>query len=159
MAYYDPHDIIDSGDVLITSVESLIKLPKTAVSCPPKGMSFVPPVSRRMQWDVKVGSTGNIMRLKQHKNTIGFINVVMFYNGSIVRLGHFNRKQGHTNPNKSYVPPPHHIHFPTMKFPNLDRSNHKYAFRVKCNNTLTDTLTAFCDTNNIDLTPYTRSLV
>ncbi|PVV83531.1 hypothetical protein [Dehalogenimonas alkenigignens] len=150
--YFNPLPLIAHGDEAIPSIENLIRAQKVAVTDTRRRNSFSPP--NQVQLDVKTVLSGDILRIHQSKDTIGLITVTMFHNNEVVRQGHFNRKDWHHNPSGQNIPPPHHIHFPTLKFPRIGRANrdgHSYAYQVDSDRDMTSTLKCFCINNNISL--------
>ena len=90
-----------------------------------------------------------MLRLTEWVDTAGKINIDLTDDGSILRQGHFNHS-GHHNPNGTDIPPPNHIHFPTMKLPNL-RRHPAYAYPVRANCNYIEALVRYCADTNIQI--------
>jgi hypothetical protein len=75
----------------------------------------------------------------------------------MIRKGHFNHGYHH-NPDGRDIRPPHHIHFPTVNYPALDRT-HTYAYSVQANNDYISALKRLCIDTNIDLHNATLPLI
>jgi len=156
MAYYDPSGWIDPMDSLIGEVEDRLKLDKKAQ---PKRAStfqrrarvttkaFLPPVA--LELDVAVQSTKELLRLTEWIDKAGKVYIDLIVSNDFLRKGHFN--QGwHHNPDGRDIPPPHHLHFPTIKFSNLARP-HSYAYPIQSNDNYLEALQAFCEHVNINI--------
>jgi len=156
MAYYDPSGWIDPTDSLINEVEERLKLDKKAQS---KGLStlrrrvygttkvFLPPVS--FELDVVVKGTKELLRLTEWVDKAGKVYIDLTVSNDFLRKGHFNH-DWHHNPDGRDIPPPHHIHFPTVKFNNLARP-HSYAHSVHLEDTYLEALQTFCGCVNINI--------
>ena len=148
MAYYDPSSWIGSGDQLVEAVERRIRLHKRARPRASRlGKTYSPPNS--IELSVSIGETNEMLRLTEWVDTAGKINIDLTDDGSILRQGHFNHS-GHHNPNGTDIPPPNHIHFPTMKLPNL-RRHPAYAYPVRANCNYIEALVRYCADTNIQI--------
>lgn len=151
MLYYDPSGWIDPADHLIPEVEEKLKLEKKAGPRVSRaGKSYLPPNS--MELGVLIKDTNEMLRLAEWVDKAGKVSITLSVNDEFLRQGHFNH-DWHHNPNGIDIPPPHHIHFPTKRYPNLRRSP-TYAYRVKelrqdCN--YLDALQKFCSHTNIEI--------
>jgi hypothetical protein len=147
LAYYDPTSWIDKNDSLISDVEDRVEAEKTCSKVPIK-TGFVPPNCVEMKVIVK--ETNETLCLREWQDTIGTINIVLSSLKNIIfRQGHFNNS-GHRNPNRAMLSPPHHIHFPTQKFPDLSKRP-AYAYEVSCDNDYISALTRYCEDCNIGI--------
>jgi len=156
MAYYNPSGWVDPADSIIDEVEDRLKLDKTAQ---PKRVSmsqrrargtpraFLPPVS--FELDVIIQSTKELLRLTEWIDKADKVYIDLCVSSDFLRKGHFNHGWHH-NPNGRDVPPPHHMHFPTVKFRNLNRP-HSYAYRVQSGRTYLEALQTFCEHVNINI--------
>jgi len=156
MAYYDPGGWIDPTDSLRDEVEDRLKLEKKAqpkrANMPQRiargtTKAFLPPVS--FEIDVIVQSTKELLRLTEWIDKAGKVYIDLALSNDFLRKGHFNHGWHH-NPNIRNIPPPHHIHFPTVKFRNLTRP-HSYAYRVQSGGTYLEALQTFCEHVNINI--------
>lgn len=150
MAYYNPSRWIEPTDSLILDTENILILKKLArqraISGP--GRKFLPPVF--LEFDVTISDTDEVMRMTEWVDTMGKIYIDLASDGNFLRKGHFN--QGwHHNPNGRDIPPPHHVHFPTVNYPSLNTRSKKYAYSIKTNNNYVDALLRLCDHNNIEV--------
>ena len=76
-----------------------------------------------------------------------FVNLA--HSSMFFRKGHFNQ-EGHHNPNGRDIPPPHHMHFSTAKYPNLERPP-TYAYKLTVEADYLNVLVKFCDETNIEI--------
>ena len=156
MAYYDPSGWIDPSDSLIGEVEDKLKLDKKAQ---PKGSStpqrrapgttkaFLPPVS--FELDVVIQSTRELLRLTEWIDKAGKVYIDLTVSNDFLRKGHF-KNNWHHNPDGRDISPPHHTHFPTVKFNNLTRP-HSYAYPVRSGSNYLEALVTFCEHVNISI--------
>ena len=148
MAYYNPSSWIASDDQLVDSIEHKIRLYKRArprTSRP--GKAFTPPNS--MELSVVIRETNEMLRLTEWIDPVGKISIELTDDGTILRQGHFNHGWHH-NPNGVDIPPPNHIHFPTVKHRDLTR-HPAYAYRVKSASNYIEALAKYCSHSNIDI--------
>lgn len=147
MAYYDPSTWIDATDSLVSCVEHRMMMNKRAKT--PKrragGRSFQPRGS--IELDVEIQATGEVLRLTQWMDQLDKIFVNLQSDNKVFRKGHFNQCWHH-NPNDKNVPPPHHVHFPTILYPDLTRRP-TYAHPIRARDDYLDMLQRFCDSVNI----------
>jgi hypothetical protein len=152
MGYYDPSMWIGANDRLLADVEGRMQSDKRARSGRSgSGKSFLPPSS--LQLDIIVTETEEVLRLTERLDKLGRVRINLFGEGVAFRKGHFNETRWHHNPDDRNIPPPHHNHFPTSKYPNLDRP-HTYAHPVRADSDCLDFLNAlrtFCEYVNIEL--------
>lgn len=148
MTYYDPVKWVDPSDDLISVVEEKVQADKKAKT-DDKMIGFIPQNSVQMQLEIR--DSNEKLQLKEWEDRSGKIYITLTTsNHVILRQGHFNNNNYHTNPNKKVIPPPHHIHFPTQKYPDLN-TRPAYAYPVACGNNYIGTLTRFRDDCNIRL--------
>lgn len=152
MGYYDPSIWIGSNDGLLADVEERVKSDKQARSTSVgSGKSFLPLSS--LQLDVIVRETREVLRLTERLDKLGRVRINLLGKDATFRKGHFNETDWHHNPDGRNISPPHHSHFPTSKYPNLDRP-HTYAHPVQVDSNFLDFLNAlrtFCEYVNIEL--------
>lgn len=159
MAYYNPRRWIDHTDSLLLETENILKLRKLARQRATSGLGrkFLPPVF--LEFDVTITGTDDVIRMTEWVDTMGKIYIDLAHDGTFLRKGHFNHGWHH-NPNGREIPPPHHIHFPTTKYPSLSARSPKYAYSINSNNNYVDALLRLCDHNNIEIrgvsVPLTR---
>jgi hypothetical protein len=153
MGYYDPSSWIASDDSIVVSIEAKLILKKSAWSAgrTTRGKSFLPKNSLELQ--VLIEDTGEELRLVEWQgDRQGKIYIDLNQNVDVYRSGHF-RCSYHQNPNGCAIPPPHHIHFPTIKYRKLGYGQTSYAHPIMgdqdCNYILA--LQSFCDQINIFL--------
>lgn len=150
MAYYDPTPWIDPADDLIVTVEQKIQANKIAKSTlKTKGKAFIP--LNGLELDVIIKGSGEMARLTEWVDRIGRFHLGLEDSNTKYRRGDFQATRYHHNPNGVEIAPPHHIHFPTVKYP-LD-GEHSYAHPVEPteNKSGEDYITAlqlFCDYTN-----------
>lgn len=148
MTYYEPIKWASSDDQLVSSVEQILRSYKRAY---PRqvgvGRSFLPPSA--IELDITIKETREVLRLTEWEDKQGRLFIHLVYSSEFLRKGHFNH-DWHHNPDGRNVPPPHHIHFPTMKYPKLEQPP-TYAYPVKTNNDYLSTLIRFCEDTNIEL--------
>ena len=150
MAYYNPRRWIDPTDNLLPETENVLKLEKLARqrATSGAGRTFLPPVS--MEFDVIIKGTEDIIRMTEWVDTSGKIFIELTHESHILRKGHF--KQGwHHNPNNQEIPPPHHVHFPTKKYPLSNTQSSTYAYSIQSNNNHVEALLRLCNHNNIEV--------
>jgi hypothetical protein len=151
MPYYDPSPFIDLSDSLIDTIGVELRVVKIAKSNPRiKGKAFIP--LNELELDVVVKGSANVIRLTEWVDRIGRFHLGLENPNTKYRRGDFQEKTYHHNPNGKDIPPPHHIHFPTTKYP-LD-GEHSYAYPVKptIDKSGADYISAlqlFCDYTNI----------
>jgi len=148
MAYYDPRGWIAPDDRLVSNVETRLMLQKQVR---PKrssaGKSLLPPSA--MELDVIIKQTDEVLRLTEWVDNLDRVFIDLTSSGDVFRKGHFNH-DWHHNPNGRDIPPPHHIHFPTVKYSSLKRKP-SYAHPIKAESDYLDALISFCDCANIEL--------
>ena len=149
MAYYNPEKWISSDDLLIEEIEGRLKMNKHATSAQyPSGIrGFKPKIY--VEFDVNIREINEIIRMVGWVDSIGKISIKLSSSDNIIfRLGHFNHPDYHHNPNGRDIPPPRHIHFPTVKFSDLN-IHHSYAYPVDNGSDLIEALKRFCGDANI----------
>lgn len=151
MSYYDPSPIIHGTDTLIISCETRVKTRKRGeLQSSYFGKAFLPP-SLQLEWLVIIGETGEILTLKQWVNKVGKIEINLIDSNMYwLRKGHYNNTP-HRNPDDSITKGPHHIHFPTTKYPTLDVQRQKWAYSVDVNGNYLEALIQFNRHTNIRL--------
>lgn len=157
MGYYDPGRWVAPDDRLIDQIEAVLKVAKMARQThTTSSKRYLPPWS--MELDIVVLDTRETMRLSEWLGTKGRINIRLQTSEQVCRNGHFNHPKPHQNPNGRTVPR-HHIHFPTVKYPNLS-GRRTYAHKVTPTEGHVAALKKFCELVNIDLQgitiPYIR---
>jgi len=154
MGYYDPSNWVAPDDSLMGEVEDRLELDKRAQPKAPSrifrrvsgaGKSFLPPVS--LELDIVVESTNEFLRLIEWIDKEDKVYIQLSVSNNFLRIGHFNHGWHH-NPDGRNIPPPHHIHFPTLKYANITRPP-SYAHPVQSGNTYIEALETFCDNANI----------
>jgi len=146
MPYYDPQRWIPADDQLDGLVEQkLISHNRTSYKATRSGKSFSP--LGALELDVLIGNTSEILRLTEWIEKDGKVCINLGNNGDMFRKGHF-KHAGHHNPNCQRIPPPNHVHFPTMKYRDINKSP-SYAHPVSGNSDYITALTTFCDCTNI----------
>jgi len=126
--YYDPTPWIATSDSLVEATEARIKVDKVAKSnLRSKGQFYSP--HYKLELDVVVKGSGEILRLSEWRDKIGRLHFKLIDYQDTLRRGDFKETRHHHNPNGANIPPPHHIHFPTIKYP-LNQE-HTYAYPVK----------------------------
>lgn len=152
MGYYNPSIWIGANDRLLADVEERMKSDKQARSARDRsGKLFLPPSS--LQLDIIVRETKEVLRLTERLDKLGRVRINLVGEDATFRKGHFNETRWHHNPDGRDIPPPHHSHFPSSKYPNLDRP-HTYAHPVRADSNCLDFLNAlctFCEYVNIEL--------
>ena len=148
--YYDPSGWISGDDELVGEIEDKLRcLKKAQPRRSASSKSFLPLFA--LELDVILEGLVGSLILREWLERDGKININLTINTDSVRKGHFNHKWHH-NPNGKEIPPPHHIHFPTVKYRNLDR-RHTYAYQVRVNdNDYLSVLKIFCEHVNIRIT-------
>ena len=148
MAYYEPAEWISQDDRLDSEVEEVLKIPKRAF---PRrvgsGKSFVPPSA--IELDISVKDKTDVLRLTEWEDKQGRVFVNLEHAHRFFRKGHFN-SGWHHNPDKRDIPPPHHVHFPTMRYPNLDYPS-TYAYPLSADSDYLSALVRFCEDINIEI--------
>ncbi|MCJ7426779.1 MAG: hypothetical protein MUO17_06620 [Dehalococcoidales bacterium] len=148
MSYYNPRKWISPDDQLIPDVENKLITDKRAYSVQSgTGKSFKPPSS--IELTVVIKETKETLRLIEWEDRQGKLSIELTSIDNIFRKGHFNQ-DWHHNPNGNNIRPPHHIHFPTEKYPKLDRKP-TYAYPVESENDYLNALSKFCNDTNIEL--------
>jgi len=150
MGYYDPSPWIASDDSLVESMEAKLMYKKRARSSGRVvGKSFLP--KNNLELQVLVDDTGEQLRLIEWQgDRYGKIYIELIQDADNYRNGHF-RCGHHQNPNGRAIPPPHHIHFPTVKYRRLGFGQSSYAHPIPVNSdcNYVDALGGFCDCVNI----------
>ena len=148
MPYYDPNKWISSNDQLIPEIEDKLIEDKTAFTTQTKQTkSFKPPSA--IEFNVVLNETKGTIRLSEWEDRIGRVYIELTSIDSIFRKGHFNQERYHHNPDGRDIKPPHHIHFPTRKYPLNGQST--YAYRISSSKDYLNNLISFCNDTNIDL--------
>lgn len=158
MPYYDPSQWLDKDDALLPDVETQISVPKYArtpkryrqpVASSSAGKTFKPPYGS--EYDVVDKFTNDvILTLVEWHDTIGKVYIELRQNERFIRKGHYNTDD-HRNPdrNLTYIPPPHHMHFPTGKYPDL-MAKRKYAYPIESDSDYLSCIRSFCNNTEID---------
>ncbi|MCK4368163.1 MAG: hypothetical protein KAV68_00615 [Dehalococcoidales bacterium] len=148
MPYYNPRRWAPLDDQLIPDIERKLIADKRAYSAQSgAGKSFKPPSG--IELSVIMEETKETLRLIEWEDRQGKIYIELTSIDNIFRKGHFNQ-DWHHNPDCNNIKPPHHIHFPTEKYPRLDRRP-TYAYSVKSQNDYLNALSKFCNDTNIEL--------
>jgi hypothetical protein len=150
MSYYDPFTWVELGDNLISHIEIWMKGNKNAKAKYRNiGRGFSPPVN--FEFDVVMQQGGyEIFRMTEWIDKSGRITISLSRDNKFYRNGHYNRPNYHHNPSGANVRPPHHIHFPTVKYNDINK-HPNYAHPVDSENDYINTLCTFCDCVNINL--------
>lgn len=149
MPYYNPEEWIAKDDRLVGDVENRLVLRKRARSTDTSSSGGIrPPLY--MEFQVLIVDTGEVLRMVEWVDREGkvFVNLEMV--GFPFRKGHYNQPNYHHNPDGRNIRPPHHIHFPTVKYQNLNEPR-SYAYPTNCESNYLDVLKEFCQCNNIDI--------
>ena len=154
MPYYDPSKWIAADDTLIADVEQKVIAPKLASSKASRGRkAFLPP--NKMELHIVTTDTHEELRLTEWQNKLGKIFINLTHDIGTLRKGHFKGQRWHQNPDGTAIAPPHHVHFPTTKYPNLDLEKvSTYAhpiLREQKDVSYIHALRGFCDYVNIEL--------
>jgi len=161
VGYYDPAPWVDSSDSLIETIEAELKADKVAVSkTRSKSRAYLPP--NTLELDVNAKEYGQTLRLTEWADSIGRFHLGLENPTTTVRRGHFQGRDYHHNPNGVNIPPPHHIHFPTMKYPLNQRQTYAHPVRPTADRSGADYISAlqlFCDHNNITLNKVSLPLI
>ena len=161
MAYYDPTLWIDPADSLIITIEQKLQADKTAKSAPKtKGRAFIP--LNELELDVIIKESGEVVRLTEWVDRIGRFHLGLGDSNAKYRRGDFQETRRHHNPNGVNISPPHHIHFPTIKYP-LD-GEHSYAHPArptddKSGADYISALQLFCSYTNIMLSGVSLPII
>lgn len=149
MPYYNPGRWIEADDLLIDDVESRLVLKKRARSKEiiSRG-GILPPLY--LEFNVAIVDTGEVLRMVVWMDREGKVFVNLEMTGFMYRKGHYNQSDYHHNPNGTDIRPPHHIHFPTVKYSNLNEP-HSYAYPVKSGSNYLEILKQFCQHSNIEI--------
>ena len=152
MTYYNPVKWIAPDDKLIPEVEQRVMLEKHARSRERTSRSsFLPPWE--MELSITIAETAEALRMTEWIDKLGRVFIDLTHDSKTLRKGHFNQIRWHHNPDGRDISPPHHVHFPTVKYPDLD-SDHlsSYAHPINTEEPRANYLTAlrsFCDCVNI----------
>lgn len=153
MPYYNPSKWIASDDSLIPEVEQKVKPPKVASSRRlTTRKAFLPP--NTLELDVVIKATKETLRLTEWQDTLGKVFINLAHDRRTLRKGHLNEMRWHQNPKGRAVRPPHHMHFPTTQYPNLDlerASTCAHPILGKQRVSFIDALRGFCGYVNIEL--------
>lgn len=149
VAYYDPTSYIEPADNLVEDIEEKLRLVKKVRQVyATSGKPFFPPWY--MEMDVVIIETREILRLAEWVGSQGKVNInLQKTSEDIYRKGHYNHPKPHHNPNCRTIGN-HHVHFPTLKYPNLNRRT-TYAHSVSPTNDYIKALKGFCELVNIDM--------
>jgi hypothetical protein len=117
-----------------------------------KGKAFVP--ANELELSIVIKGSGEVIRLTEWMDGRGRFHLRLEGSDIKYRRGDFQETRFHHNPNGAEIPPPHHIHFPTTKYP-LE-GEHSYAHPVKPRDGKSgadyiSALWLFCDYTNITL--------
>ena len=150
MAYYDPSPLLSPDDSLIEPIEVLVKTPKKASQRFKTGSQcFIPP--QAIELNVFLPENAGVLRLTLTVKLNNKIIVNLSGSPDTLREGHFNFPGYHHNPSGVDVPPPHHIHFPTTKYPKFSYTTSSYAYQVSGNTDYMNAMQMFCYNNNINI--------
>jgi len=161
VSYYDPIPWIDPSDNLIDIIEDSLKVVKVAKSLgKTKGRSYLP--LNELELSITSEDGGEILRLTEWVDRIGRFHLRLVSFNISYRRGDFKVKNYHHNPNGANIPPPHHIHFPTVKYPLDKRHTYAHPVRPATDKTGADYISAlrlFCDYTNIILSRVSIPLI
>jgi hypothetical protein len=150
MSYYNPEKWMLSGDELVPDIEERLVVNKRAYTINTGvGKSFKPPSG--IEFSVVLIETKENIRLIEWEDIRGKLFIDLQSPDYIFRKGHFNNLNVHHNPGGIVIKPPHHMHFPTKKYPKLYRGKTKYAYPLTCQNDYLSALMKFCNDTNIDI--------
>ncbi len=151
VAYYDPTRWLDPSDRLVNAVELKLKADKFAKSNPKaKGKSFLP--LNELELNVIIRESGESIRLTEWVDRIGRFHLGLENSNTKYRRGDFQANKPHHNPNGKNIYPPHHIHFPTIKYPLNGGKSYAHPVKPADDKTGEDYISAlrlFCDYTNI----------
>jgi hypothetical protein len=145
MPYYNPVFWVASDDHLDKKIEDQVILLKRATSNNARHIRGLLPPSA-LELLVVCPKTQEILRLIEWEDEIGRIFINLIQDSGLLRKGHF-KTTWHNNPDGRGISPPHHIHFPTVKY-SLAGSK-TYAYPVKQGDNYLDALKKFCHDTNI----------
>lgn len=161
MSYYDPIRWIDPSDSLVDTIEAKLRASKIAKSNRgSKRRAYLP--MRELELDIMVRESGEVLRLTEWKDRVGRFHLRLVNTSDTYRRGDFRVDSYHHNPNGMDIPPPHHIHFPTIKYSLNQR--HTYAHPVQpasdeSGEDFISVLQLFCDYTNITLSGVSLPLI
>ena len=161
MSYYDPFRWIDPSDSLVCIIEAKLRADKIAKSNRgSKGRAYLP--RHELELDIIVKESGEVLRFTEWKDRAGRFHLSLVNTSDIYRRGDFKENSYHHNPDGRNIPPPHHMHFPTIKYPLNQR--HTYAHPVKpasdqSGEDFISVLRLFCDYTNIMLSGVSLPLI
>jgi hypothetical protein len=161
VAYYDPTRWIAPDDSLVDTIEQKLQADKTAKSTPKtKGRAFIP--LNELELNVVIRESGEVVRLTEWMDRIGRFHLGLEDSNIKYRRGDFQETRYHHNPNGINIRPPHHIHFPTVKYPL--NGEHGYAHPVKPTDSKSgadyiSALQLFCDYTNIILSGVSLPII
>lgn len=151
MSYYDPIRWIDTSDSLVDTIEDKLRTAKIAKSnMGGKKRAYLP--RHELELDIMITESGEVLRLTEWEDRAGRFHLGLANISDTYRRGDFKVNSYHHNPNGVDIPPPHHIHFPTIKYSLKER--HTYAHPVeptsdKSGEDFISVLRLFCDHTNI----------
>jgi len=151
VSYYDPIQWIDPSDSLVDIIEAKLRAGKIAKSDRgSKRRAYLP--RHELELDIIVTQSSEVLRLTEWQDHAGGFHLGLVNTSDIYRRGDFKVNSYHHNPNGRDIPPPHHMHFPTIKYPLNQR--HTYAHPVqptsdKSGGDFISVLQLFCDYTNI----------
>lgn len=149
MSYYNPIKWVGQNDNLLDEIEEKLIEEKTArAPRQSRGSKAFRPLNS-IELDIEIKKTGESFRLALRENRIKKIFINLSSDHEIYRQGHYNTSWHH-NPNGFDISPPHHVHFPTQNYPDLNR-NTSYAYPIQAEPDYLDALRQFCTHVNIKI--------
>ncbi len=151
MSYYDPTRWVKLPDTLVVAIEDKVRTNKKAQSSNGRTAgAFLPP--NYLDLDVIVEQSGEILRLTEWIDKIGRTHITLSDSNQLsFRRGDFRVTEHHHNPSGVDIPPPHHIHFPTVDYPLNGTHTYAYPTNSKVVSDYIGALNVFCNVNNIIL--------
>jgi hypothetical protein len=161
VSYYDPIRWIEASDSLVATIEAKLRATKTGESNKgSRSRAYLP--SHELELDVVITGSGEVIRLTQWEDHAGRFHLGLANTSDTYRRGDFKVDSYHHNPNGVDIAPPHHMHFPTVKYSLKGR--HTYAHPVqptgdKSGEDFVSVLRLFCDYTNIVLSGVSLRLI
>jgi hypothetical protein len=161
VSYYDPARWIDASDSLVATVEAKLRATKTAQSATGgRTRAYLP--RHELELNVVLSESGEVIRLTEWEDRAGRFHLGLASTSDIYRRGDFKVPLYHHNPNGVDIPPPHHMHFPTVKY--SLKESHTYAHPVRptdeeSGEDFVSVLRLFCDHTNIMLSGVSLRLM
>jgi hypothetical protein len=153
VSYYDPIRWIDASDSLVATIEAKLRATKTAESNrESRSRAYLP--RHELELDIVIAESGEVIRLTEWEDRAGRFHLGLANTSDTYRRADFKVASYHHNPNGVDIPPPHHMHFPTVEHSLKER--HTYAHPVsptgdKSGEDFVSVLRLFCDYTNIML--------